>query len=119
MTTDLWSEIEKSWETKPAVIGSGLPYTCNNQSIVCCLCLSRYPSIFGETQGRHCSTTVIDSEIVCHYGSDHDTMGYKWVSGNKPEQYKHTKNICDMCLDILIKDNIIEFNRRYDDFSFN
>ena len=84
-------------------------------SVKCDVCLSKYEaSIPGcNDQGYLCSSSMVDENIICSYGSYHDGIIYKWTTMPRPPEFKDCEVICDHCIDKLLFDKVITLSRNY------
>jgi hypothetical protein len=82
----------------------------------CDICSHEYPLVFSEelyshvdkTQGCGCASFKWDeTHIRCFYGSKYDDMKFMWVNEVRPQEYNTCDNICDLCIDNLLSQNII------------
>lgn len=64
---------------------------------------------YGGGQGSGCCATPSERGLYCGYGSTKDNDKYKWATGIMPDRFRKIQNVCDSCLDQLLKDGVIEY----------
>lgn len=72
---------------------------------VCDLCFVKHEPLFGEKQGWYCSSFVKEEYISGEYGSRHDDERF-YFTKNRPDYLKLDHNICDRCIESLVKEGI-------------
>ena len=103
----------RAWkETKDLKQGDIICLQCLNQHhheivyAICSLCPQKYKSMFGEEiQGTRCCSTTTEKYIIGEYGSYYDDDKFYFVK-SRPEYIKPGCNICDNCIDTLVKKGI-------------
>lgn len=89
--------------------------------IECSICHEKFQNMMyneiSTEDGYGCACTIHEDRITCGYGSGHDGSTITYTD-KRPAYLKLESNVCDACLDDLIKDNICKEITPYFDPEF-
>lgn len=93
---------------------SRIPHSIE-MNVECGRCKQKFEELIPNSNlGDGCAGFIDEKGIYCGYGSNKDFNKYIWVDNVMPKDLKHVHNICDQCIDSLILQNILLFEKEYD-----